>query len=67
MHIREPILKAEADLAGVHNVLSKAPFQYGFPFESLLERADRIYEDIPIERLLVNTTENVIALVAKNE
>lgn len=67
MHLREQILAADADLAGVHNVLSRAPFQHGFPFEELLQRADKIFEEIPIERLLLHTKKPVLHLVASNE
>jgi hypothetical protein len=67
IHLRDFILKAEADFALVHDVLIKAPHKYGFPFELLVKKADDLILTMPFSSVLPLCEKNLFKIITCNE
>lgn len=66
IHLRDFILKAEADFAIIHDVLIKSPHKYGFPFEIVLEKADELYKKLPFTSVLPLCDKNLFRVITCN-
>ncbi len=67
MFLRDELLKGECDFAAIHNLLVHAPAKHGFPFETLLQRADELLLMIPVNRLKTLCDRELLDLIISNK
>ncbi len=51
----------------MHNVLVRAPERYGFPLEKMINRADDLLNQVPINRVVKLCDQALFKLISANE